>query len=144
MRNIFTGNTEMYKRHKSHFDMIEDWILLIKLNIDDIKISIHTKETKGSRPIVESQKDFLKNDIDRFFNESNNFLFTDNSQMVKINGRQRRPKTLKNGTIQHPCPYNFKYKFKLVLVNNGTQYLFHITDYEKQIRRTIALNELGI
>ena len=144
MRNIFTGNTEMYKRHKSHFDMIEDWILLIKLNIDDIKISIHTKETKGSRPIVESQKDFLKNYIDRFFNESNNFLFTDNSQMVKLNGRQGRPKTLKNGTIHHPRPYNFKYKFKLVLENNGIEYSFDITDYEKNIRRIISLNKLGI
>jgi hypothetical protein len=144
MRNFFTGDTKMFKRHERHFDMIEDWILLIKTNIDDIRIDIFNYEIKRTTQINQSDKDLIKNDIDRFFDESNNFLFTDNSDQMKQNGKQRRNRTLKNGTIQNTRPFNFKYKFKLVLVNNGTQYLFHITDYEKQIRRTIALNELGI
>lgn len=144
MRNFFTGDAKMFKRHERHFDMIEDWILLIKTNIDDIRIDIFNYEIKRTTQINQSDKDLIKNDIDRFFDESNNFLFTDNSDQMKLNGKQRRNRTLKNGTIQNTRPFNFKYKFKLVLVNNGTQYLFHITDYEKQIRRTIALNELGI
>ena len=139
-RQVNDENLEYY------YSNIEDFITILKDEIShiDIRKNDLTMNNKPLLKLSQEDREFLEKNIESFINQSEDFMFVENSELVKkMNGKPRKPQ-IKNGNIVNPPAFKFKYHFRLVMRNNEVTYSFDLTDYEKIFKRIINLKKIGI